>query len=392
MSEVDRLPRQTRVDAATPAATRDDDLDVYRGLALIWVVWIHCVYLSGVLGPNWDVPKSWMLIEMPVLFFVSGAAASLGRPQPALWGFVGRLARILVPYWAFALVCLGLEYAIGDGLARMNETYLLAWALPLVTPPGSNAIAPLHWPLWFIPVYLGVFAVFPLLQTAHRALPRWGRFAPLVGLAALVYLAERLTGFDVTRHVLIYSFWAYLGLFYTSFKARPWPRPAVLAASLAAYAVLAVLILRGYYPPNMQASKFPPRIAFLFLGLGHFGLLAVCHKPILRAARSAPLRWLVRPYQRYGYTVYLYHSVVFLAWYRLRAASPTVQWFTAKHPRLTILLLTPAVLLLVPLVARPFAALERFRLRLPDSEPSRRDVGAPHVRVPSPSGETTTAR
>ena len=374
------MDQQVRFDTATTAPRggggRDGDLDDYRALALIWVMVIHCLYLSWILGPAWDVPKSLLLIEMPVLFFITGAGVSLGKQESSIAFYVHRLSRILVPFWIYGAVYLALEFTVGCGIRNANETILIGWLVPLDKPPST--LAPLNWHLWFIPIYLAVTLLLPVLRSFHDRLPERARLLPLIAWASAIWLMERLPGFDRTRMVVFYAFWAYLGLSYPRFKRRPWPRGAVLACSLTAYAALGGLVASGQYTSNFQFNKFPPNLAFLLLGIGHLGMLTLARRPILGIARRPPLRWVLSPYARYGYTIYLYHMLIFWGWSRLLGGSPRLQQFVAAYPVASVALMILVVVPLAALQAWPFQRFERFRVRMPDSPLAI--TSAPHLR------------
>src|SRR5690349_10117734 len=84
-----------------PGARRQADLDVFRALAMIWVLMIHCLYLTPILKPRWDVPKSLLLIEMPVFFYLAGASNGLTRTRSLLRFYASRLFRIALPLWVY---------------------------------------------------------------------------------------------------------------------------------------------------------------------------------------------------------------------------------------------------------------------------------------------------
>jgi hypothetical protein len=210
---------------------------------------------------------------------------------------------------------------------------------------------------------------------------------PLLACAAVIWLMDRLPGFDRTRAVVFYAFWAYLGLFYTQFKERPWPRGALWACSLIAYAALAGLVGIGRYTSNFQFNKFPPNLAFLLLGIGHLGMLALARRPILAVAGKAPMRWALAPYSQYGYTIYLYHMFIFWGWFAVFTRSPRLRQLATGYPIASVALMVLIVVPLAALQAWPFRKIERFRVRMPNSVPptvpAPRAFDSRHDHIPS---------
>jgi|GEM_PF-1187222 len=383
---------ETRADGVRPttpkAGARDTDLDEYRALALVWVMLIHCLYWFGLVGQRWDVPKSLLLFEMPVLFFVAGASNGLGRPKPAWSFYASRLTRILIPFWVYAAAALAFEAWKARAGVRPFDVH---WVVPTETP--KSPVAPIAWHLWFVPVYLSVMGLFPWLRAAFDRLSSWRRAVPLAVLAVgVVAFDDFNVRLEFPRFLVFYSFWAYLGLYYPSWKARPWPRAAVLATSACAYVVLWRLLAHGVYQPDFQWNKFPTNVSFFLLCVGHFGLLTLA-APALRAfARRPAVRPLIAPYQRYGYTIYLFHPIGFALVMTAFERWPALLQWAQAHPATALSLIFPALLVSVPVLAWPFSVAERMSFRRRPAvaaAPGRLD--APHaVDGPPPHVRTSS--
>lgn len=83
---------------------RDRQLDIYRSISMIYILCvIHVVYWLWI---GSEPLKSILLIEMPIIFFISGAAARLSYKDNRKFGDVllSRFKRVLVPYYIYALV------------------------------------------------------------------------------------------------------------------------------------------------------------------------------------------------------------------------------------------------------------------------------------------------
>jgi hypothetical protein len=337
------------------APARDTDLDDFRALVLIWVLLLHVLYWTGLVAPRWQVAKSWLLFEMPVLFFIAGASNGLGRRKPLGTFYVSRLGRIILPYWVYAVVCLIYEATSVPAPIRRLDGY---WLVPAGAP--VSPVPFLTWHLWFVPVYLTVMVVFPGLRLAFERFPGWTKMLPLAGLAAVVIgLDDFGVRREFPRHLAFYSFWAFLGLYYPGWKARPWPRGAVVATVAGAYFVLWRLLAHRVYGLDFQWNKFPPNFAFLLLSAGHLGLLSLTAPGVRSVLRRPVVRWLTAPYRSYGYTIYLFHALAL----RLLASGlerlPALQSWVQGHPVLAVALIFAALAAVTPVLAWPFSFSER---------------------------------
>lgn len=356
------------------ASGRDTDLDDYRALALIWVLLVHCLYFTGIVAARWNVPKSFLLVEMPIIFFVAGAVNGRGRARGLGSFYSSRLSRIMIPFWVFAAVCLALQ---AWKFPHWDKPFDVRWIVP--NEPPESPLAPVSWHLWFVPVYLSVMALFPLLRSAYERLSTW-RWAPVVLLSAVLITFDHY-GFrrEYPRQVVFYSLWVYLGLFHARWKARPWPWRAVLAVALGAYGTLWGMIASGRYQSDFQWNKFPPNAAFLMLSVGHVALLSLAAPWIGACVRHPLARRLTAPYKSYGYTIYLFHAVVLAGLSTVFERWPATQEWSKAHDVAAIALLFPALTLLSPVVAWPFAFAERFRLGTPPRAVAPGRLDAPHA-------------
>lgn len=140
-----------------------------------------------------------LLQVMPVFFLVGGYANAVSwqarRQQGEDWRswVQGRAVRLLWPTTVYAAVC-----ALAAVAAR------LAGAEPAVLARAGWLVA-LH--LWFLPVYLLLIALTPLLHAAHR---RWGLAVPTVmalgaaGVDVLV-LGPRLPVIGFANYLLVWG-------------------------------------------------------------------------------------------------------------------------------------------------------------------------------------------
>lgn len=145
---------------------RDVNLDIYRGCIMIYITcFIHNIY--GVTNA-YSVVTSYFLIEMPLIFFVSGAAHSLARPRPYLPYLWGRVKRIVFPY--YILVCFVTLYHLivdcgvgGEAPADFLYGFLHNGYYNIFTGRLYEFNA-----LWFVPVYLVVAALLPVMDVVKN--------------------------------------------------------------------------------------------------------------------------------------------------------------------------------------------------------------------------------
>lgn len=289
---------------------RDPFLDRLRTLATVWVLMVHIFYWlrffpEGIL----ETVKSWLLLEMPLFFFLTGAGLSLSQEKP--WGiFVCRsLRRMLIPYWSYALLCVVIT-AFHNG--ALNKSLLLYWIFPL----DSQAVGVpfLTDALWYVPVYLFCIPFIPQLRRVKS------RPLPVVALLVTMLLFFERQGWYYPQNVTFYSLWIYLGLHYPSWKKRyldsAGKRWEMLLTAAVGFGLVVVLCVFGGQTWDMQQNKFPPNGVFLFFSVGGMSLLTLLLPTIVkvmnRLGRIRALHWAMDRLGRYSLSVFLYQSLAFL--------------------------------------------------------------------------------
>ncbi len=163
-----------------PAAGRDGYLDLLRALALVRVVTYHAF------GWAW---LSLVFPSMGVMFALAGSLMARSLARPAISVIRGRMRRLLVPFWAFALVIVTAMVVHGWGPGRGDQAAWWArlgwWILPLQDPPSISWAEQATGPLWYIRTYLWLVLLSPLLLRAFRRLP-WVSILGFVLLTALL--------------------------------------------------------------------------------------------------------------------------------------------------------------------------------------------------------------
>ncbi len=310
----------------------------------------------------WGRWLSWLFQVMPLFFLVGGYAnaRSWAAHHAVGQGWTvwvrDRAMRLWWPTAVFvvaAVLAVAVAEAAGVSRAEIAE---VGWLVALQ--------------LWFLPVYLLLIALTPVLLAAHR---RWGLAVPAVMAAAAALVDAGVAGPQL--HVIGYAnyllVWGCIHQWGFAWQDRtltsPWWRPLALAAGGAA--LLAGLLVPGWFMVDMVGSgnTNPPSIALLAYAAVQAGLVL--------AAGSAASRLLARPglWQRVRrlnaavMTVYLWHFlpviVIAVAFFPTgvmpQPAVGTAQWWELRPAWLALL-----TVVLVPLVMVVMRA-ERPMLRLP---------------------------
>jgi hypothetical protein len=121
------------------------------------------------------------------------------------------------------------------------------------------------------------------------------------------------------KMVLFYSFWMYLGLFFSKFslhesiKSKKNVIPVILFC-----AILTIwFIQKNQSYADMQNNKFPPNIVFMVYTIGALSFFYLVSKYILTfisiLRKNRVFDWIYKQYVQNCYTVFLYHPLPFLA-------------------------------------------------------------------------------
>lgn len=242
---------------------RDKTIDRLRGFAMFWVIVVHVLYWGGFFANDCvNLWKSFCLFEMPLFFFITGASNSFSKTGNYFTYVIKRFQRILIPYWTFAIICAALsivKFSMEGSMDLLTAgKTLLSWLVLVATPKTS--VSYLTWALWFIPVYLCVVLIIPVLKWMKES--RWKiafGFALVVAYALICQMNSRWV-----QNVAFYSFWTYIGLFYSDIKgavAEKKTRRYFLYLAAAGAVMLCVLGFAGQ-SLDMQTNKFPPNLIF----------------------------------------------------------------------------------------------------------------------------------
>lgn len=296
---------------------RNRTLDRLRAFAMLWTVLIHVLYFGAFFtSSDINAVKSWLLLEMPLIFFIMGAGNAMSRDR-AYHSFVfQRWGKMLVPYWVYAAICIGII------LADQGRNYLiigkniwevaLSWLIPL--DQQISHLDYLTWAIWFVPVYLCMVLLMPLFKKAAASEWRvaWGF------ILGMVYLTSLVLGSDLLQKVAFYSLFVYFGHFYTQWEEELSYMP--MRGFLWAMVVMTLTVLMGLLlsgvDMDMQFRKFPPDPIFLLFSVGSLSsvLLMAPHidSGFATMERCRPLRFLIDLYAKHSLTVFLYQPLFFM--------------------------------------------------------------------------------
>jgi len=243
---------------------------------------------------------------MPVFFMVGGYANAVswtahqrrGEDWPS-W-LRGRALRLLWPTTVYVVAAVLI--VAGAGISGVNVAGLAqaAWFVAL------------H--LWFLPVYLLLITLTPVLLAAHR---RCGLVVPAVmagGAAAVdaAVLGPHLPLIGFANYLLVWGAMHQWGFAWQDGSlTRPRWRPYALTA--AGTALLAVLLAWGPFPVDMigaggrVGNTSPPSIALLAFAAAQTGLLLAAESAGVRLLARARGRRLVSRLNSTVMTVYLWH-------------------------------------------------------------------------------------
>ena len=299
---------------ASGGVERNRYLDLLRVLAISGVVYGHWLLInlrySGGRFSNldtldyvaWGRDITWAFQVMPVFFLAGGYANALSwtahRAQGERWNWwiQRRAMRLWWPTAAYLGVnAAAIATAGGAGGGAAN----VAVVGQLVTRQ-----------LWFLPVYLVMIALTPVMLAAQR---RWGLAVP-VGLAAAAALVSaaaavpHLAVLGYANYLLVWGSihqWGFA--WHDGMLTRTRRRPRALAAAGAA--LLVGLVASGVFPADMigPGNTSPPSIALLAYAAALAGLV-VAAEPAAARLLAGSRRWhRVRSLNGTVMTVNLWH-------------------------------------------------------------------------------------
>jgi peptidoglycan/LPS O-acetylase OafA/YrhL len=290
-------------------AVRNRYLDLLRAAAIVRVVVYH------LFGWPW---LSILLPAMGIMFALAGSltAASLDK-RSAGQVVTSRLRRLLPPVWLLGLIAVPVMLAAGwaseDGDHPFSVAGLALWILPIGDPPGSDRLADVWEPLWYLRAYLWFVLLSPLMYLVWKKIGWVAVAAPIVLIAVL-----DKTGFTLPEiaDAAMWDFATYGACWIAGFAHHDGRlarlRPGVVVAGAAILGGAALYWLRkhagedGWDLNDVSESQALWSLAFV--------LLALRWQPPMRwLARIRPLDRTVTLLNHRAVTVYLWHNIAIAA-------------------------------------------------------------------------------
>lgn len=295
---------------------RDESLDRLRAFVILWTILVHVLYWGEFCSSEGFIFwRSYCLLEMPLIFFVTGAGNAMSR-EKSYKGFVRkRWCSMLIPYWVFAAICIVLSLMAYPEYQTQDTAFVwkvvFSWLIPM--DQQMTNLPYLTWALWFVPVYLCVVPAIPLLRKMSQ---RRGKFLYLP-LLLVLFLGAVWVKHAFLQKVTFYTLWTYVGMFYPQIsKAIRRGRTKLLlaAAVLAGIAGMYALYRLGK-PMDMQNNKFPPNRIFLLYSctmMSAVGLVwPLLDNALERLQCYEPFRTVLHQYSNRSMTIFLYQVIVF---------------------------------------------------------------------------------
>ncbi|WP_316772490.1 acyltransferase family protein [Streptomyces sasae] len=306
--------------------SRDRYVDFLRAWAIVLVVLGHWLITALVREPGGQITApellavvpwtQWLTLAfqiMPLFFLAGGHAAggSWSRARAAggtAAGWLGRRAlRLLLPVGAYSgLVLLAVGVCSAAGVDA-DTLALVGWAMAMQ--------------FWFLPVYLLLSALTPLLYAAHR---RWGLLVPsatgAVALAVDVLVVTAHVPYaGLLNYVLVWGVAYQLGFCWrdgllTGRRLVPFAMAAGGGVAFAALVALgpfpvSLILVTGQTPSNTD----PPSAAMLAWVVAQVGLCLLVAPPVRRLLDRERGWRVVRPVGAASMTLYLWHMLPVLA-------------------------------------------------------------------------------
>ncbi|MCY2958830.1 MAG: acyltransferase [Planctomycetota bacterium] len=291
------------------ARARDTFLDGLRAVSVVRVVLLHLLqHVQHPLVANF----SFLMPGMPLMFFVSGALAAAGLAKGdretrfRFWR--ERARRLLVPFWAFGAVMLGL-CGVSALVWRADPAYafpfktLVLWIVPLAGPQVSAAYDDLDWHLWFLSSLILMLGSAPWTLALHRRVPFAGALAFLAAGAAIEVARIDVPG--VVRNTLLFGAAFQFGFAYTDGRIERAPRS--LLVGIAGMLAIFALLFHADRSPNAMIHAQP--LALLSLGLGFVVLWMRLRPFAVELFERERCRGWIQAINARAYTIFLWGPI-----------------------------------------------------------------------------------
>lgn len=342
---------------------RVDLIDNFRAMAMLYVIFIHTMFWFKLFPPE-SFYNTLFLIEMPLFFIVTGMANWFARTENVSKFYISRLKRILIPFWIFAFICasvniLHLVYKKIILEASIYPQILIQWLNPFGEFPSIFPY--LNYATWFIPVYLELMLVIPLLKKIFQSESNLIKVFPLLILPALLFVVQCENLDEKIFYPLFYGFWIYVGFFLHDVNKFSFSDKLPICISITVLGIVLTYFFYRYlnFSLNMQINKFPPNIIFLSYNLSVLPILFLfCNQInyfLNLLADNKYFGGIFKIYRDFCYTVYLYHPFAFLI------LEPLVQKLNLNQSGLTPIIVCQILIIGAAFTAKIFIPFENIR-------------------------------
>ncbi|MEE3344096.1 MAG: acyltransferase [Bacilli bacterium] len=304
---------------------RDCDLDKLRGLAMVYIMFIHTIFGTGIFNGNIiRIVKSYFLIEMPVFFFIAGASNYYSKCNSKMEFILKRFKRLLIPYYFYAFIIIIINSIMPKVLNFSYKFSFITWLMPITNLQQSFSVY-FTGALWFIPIYLFVMIFFPYLKDYYVKKDKEKSldiYLPLLYMFLAILLIDLKSMFYINifiKKICFYSFFTYLGLFWNKISNSKNRKKInkilffVLIISLVGYIFL---MFTNYFYIDMQINKQGNQganLAFMVYGIMGISFIGIIYRYIIKivdfVCRIKIFNWVFKQYKTNTYTIYLFHMI-----------------------------------------------------------------------------------
>ncbi|MDE6018599.1 MAG: acyltransferase [Muribaculaceae bacterium] len=336
---------------------RDTQLDIYRALMMIYIPCVvHVIFWINKADEPW---RSIVLFEMPVIFYISGATMFItGKRRNILSTVKNRTKRIILPYYLYALITLlfviliSLFLPVRDEINREN-------LLKLATIQNNPfPFLPYIFHVWFIIPYLLVSCSFPIQKRLADKANRW---IYMLILLTILYLLQPLWNyFDSSisgciRYAIYYNFFFMAGyLFYRQTSLKSLAIVTAISGIILAISIFSDINSVGECV--MQAHKFPPDMLFIY-----FGTFSICVLALIFGNFTIPQNRILRHWNKYGYTIYLWQNISFVSYVIIYRYSPLQH--LSSYPILDFIIAGTSIFVLSTLTSLAISPIETYIIK-----------------------------
>lgn len=301
-----------------PSAAFLPELDVIRGTAIIWVLWLHVYFSESVgipEGEQWAIRLSHLFAHgaVPMFLFISGFLVARDH-SPGFGVFAERRARrVLIPGLTWMTLAFVYEAWQRGGIDR---ALLNAYALFDVSGQFY----------YLIVLATLTIAIYPFLHVSRHAAIALAVAMTLINLAMIGWYEQQ----EISGNLAVFAYrnplvWA--GFFTVGLAvARTWPDlrwPRAVTMAAAATMTGAAAVFTWTY----ATSGYTP-VSYFGVTVFTFSAASMFVWPALaRATLNSPVRFTVRPMlwlAPYAFAIYLVHKPYFIGWLSHRLVSDSV--------------------------------------------------------------------